>query len=723
MKQNSILDFKTNGGCGVTVRFMVMAVIQFFVLLPTTHFAELRDYRIYSSGSTTTSRSLHLAPDNGFSVTPTSISASPEATNGTLSVVSQDGGELNISNPVPWITVSPSAARTANQTNETLVYSISPNPSCSNRTGVFYIETQAVTVSQAGVASSYALSSSTASFTTNGGSGSVSLSANCLWSLQSDANWISITSTTSGSDNGTISYSVALNSGNNARSGTIKVRDGNSVVRATLNITQNGVPVTHSLNSTNATFTAAGGNSNVVLTATEAWTAQSDGHWIANISPSSGNGSATISYTVDPNSTPSARTGTIKIIGANSVVKQILTIGQSAASANYSLSASNAAFSADGGSSNVVLSSTSNWQVQSDVPWITGITPTTGVGNATISYTVAANTSCESRSGLVKILNGSSVVQKTLLVTQAGITGNYTLSSTYILFPYNGGRISVGLSARCNWTVQTDVPWISNISPASGNTNATIYYTVAENTNTKERQGFIRILDAAGVVQQTLKIAQTGTGGFDTAAAESAPSAPTDSSYAWANNDGTGKAQVTDVDGSVVSAGSVDGNIYLQKYAVDGTQLWLKWFMGGVGQVSAIALDANGNVYLSGVFSGSIDFGSGALNSSDAADIYLAAYNADGAALWSKTFAGAGEDYVQSIGVSADNVVVVGSFSSQIKFGEATENQLVTAESSDVFLTEFALGNGEPLSAQLLGNLSVQDANGVALEFLRQYTP
>ncbi len=699
-------------------RMMVLAIVQSFLFLPTTHFAQIRNLKSTSAPSTITARSLRLAAK--FSVSPTRISVSPDANSGTLSVVAPADSNLSVSNPVSWITVSAPATRAVNN-NETLTYSVSPNTSCTNRVGIFYVKTQAVTITQAGVTAAYSVSPSSASFTTNGGNGSVSLSANCLWSLQSDASWITITSPSSGSDNSTINFSIPNNSSNNSRSGSIKVRDGNSVVRATLIITQNGVPLSHSLSSTNATFSSAGGNSNVVLTATQVWAAQSDVTWIKDISPSNGSGNATITYSVAANSDSAARTGSIKILDANSVVKQTLTIGQTAASATYSLSSSNAAFASDGGSSNVVLNSSASWSVQSSVTWITGITPASGLGNATISYSVAGNTSCASRSGLIKIVDANSVVQTTLLVTQAGITGDYTLSSTYILFPYNGGRISVGLSARCNWTVQTDVAWISNISPSSGNTNATIYYTVAENTSSTERQGFIRILDGNSVVRQTLRIAQTGSSALvaaspDTTTTKSSPS------YVWSENSENGKAMATDADGSVVSAGSVNGNIYLQKYSADGAQLWLKW-LKGAGQVSALALDGNGNIYLAGLFAGAIDFGGGALASSDAADIYLAAYSPDGNHLWSEVFVGAGDDYVQSIGLNSENLVIVGSFSSQINFGDEAAKQLISSGSSEVFLTQISLGNGEPLLAQRLGDSSGNNVSAVALDFLSQYAP
>ena len=69
----------------------------------------------------------------------------------------------------------------------------------------------------------YTISPSSQSFGSAGGRGSVSLnsSAGCSWSATSSVNWVTITSGGSGSDSGTVNYSVALNTSSDSRTGTI----------------------------------------------------------------------------------------------------------------------------------------------------------------------------------------------------------------------------------------------------------------------------------------------------------------------------------------------------------------------------------------------------------------------------------------------------------------------------------------------------------------------
>ena len=89
----------------------------------------------------------------------------------------------------------------------------------------------------------------------------------------------------------------------------------------------------------------------------------------------------------------------------------------------------------------------------------------------------------------------------------------------------------------------------------------------------------------------------------------------------------------------------------------------------------AVAVDAEGNVIVVGEFRGSADFGGGPLKVAGTVDIIVAKYDKSGAHLWSKHFGGTDDD--QSTGVAVDaagNVYVTGSFSGTIDFGGGAFN-------------------------------------------------
>ncbi len=72
---------------------------------------------------------------------------------------------------------------------------------------------------------SYSISPTSATYTSSGGYGNLSVATNsgCDWSASPSASWITITSGTSGTDSGTVAYSVASYGGKNPRSGSITI--------------------------------------------------------------------------------------------------------------------------------------------------------------------------------------------------------------------------------------------------------------------------------------------------------------------------------------------------------------------------------------------------------------------------------------------------------------------------------------------------------------------
>ena len=85
-------------------------------------------------------------------------------------------------------------------------------------------------------ACTYSLYPSSQSFSSSGGTGSVSVntSAGCTWTAGSNATWISISYNTSVTGSGTVNYSVASNTSSSSRTGTI------SIAGVTFTISQSG---------------------------------------------------------------------------------------------------------------------------------------------------------------------------------------------------------------------------------------------------------------------------------------------------------------------------------------------------------------------------------------------------------------------------------------------------------------------------------------------------
>src|SRR5262249_26201036 len=104
--------------------------------------------------------------------------------------------------------------------------------------------------------------------------------------------------------------------------------------------------------------------------------------------------------------------------------------------------------------------------------------------------------------------------------------------------------------------------------------------------------------------------------------------------------------------------------------------------------VNAVAADASGNVVITGQLQGRADFGGGALYSAGGSDVFIAKYSSSGAHLWSKSLGSTSTDTGYGIGVdSSGNVFVIGIFQGTVDFGGGG---LTSAGGSDIFLAKYS---------------------------------
>lgn len=120
--------------------------------------------------------------------------------------------------------------------NQTVTLSVAANTSTTQRTGTLIIAGQTFTVTQQG-ACNFSISPTGQTFSASGGTGSVSVTAatGCTWvAVSNNPSFITVTSGSTGSGPGTVTFSVAANTSTSQRTGTL------TIAGRTFTVTQQG---------------------------------------------------------------------------------------------------------------------------------------------------------------------------------------------------------------------------------------------------------------------------------------------------------------------------------------------------------------------------------------------------------------------------------------------------------------------------------------------------
>ena len=144
--------------------------------------------------------------------------------NGSATVAATNHCPWTVTTDADWITLR----TTGGSGNATAFYFVNAKNTLGSRMGHVTIAGQTFMIFQTGVVCDFSISPSSRSFTSEGGSAYVSVSANsaCGWTARSNADWITITSGATGAGYGTVYYSVAPYNGTTPRSGTITLAGG-----------------------------------------------------------------------------------------------------------------------------------------------------------------------------------------------------------------------------------------------------------------------------------------------------------------------------------------------------------------------------------------------------------------------------------------------------------------------------------------------------------------
>lgn len=566
---------------------------------------------------------------------------------GTISVTATPGCNWSVSVDVPWITIVNGASGTG---NGTVTYLVANNPTSTARTGRITAAGKLCIVTQTGIPCTFSVSPSTVLLTSAGGSGSIALTANdtvCAWTVTSDSPWLTGVPT-SGSGNGSITYSAAASSFGTTRIGKL------TIAGQIFTVTQTGdttVPV-------------------VTLTA------PANGSTISNV--------VTLSATATDNSS----------VSRVEFYRDSATLIGTVVSSPYTLPFQ---------TTNIVNGSHPFYARAFDPANNQGFSTTNTV---TVNNAVTSNTNTwaqrfgstggdQGRAVAIDLSTGDIVMAGIFngTVNFGGTNMTATSASDIVLAKYSSAGVhqwSEKLSGTGNGTAN------SVAIDSSGN-----IFLAGSFANSVDFGGGA-LVSAGG---QDMFLAKYSTlGAF--AWAHRFGSTSDDIAYGTVIDPGgnvlltgTFRGNVSFGGSALISAGTFQSpyipgtpDVFIAKFSTLGVHTWSENFTNNTAadEGNGIAVDSASNVYIAGYYSGTIDFGGGILPQFGASDIYLAKFNSSGAYQWANHYGGTGTDRGQALAVdSSGNVFLAGIFTGLSNFGGTS---ITAAAGYDVFLAKYSTG-------------------------------
>ena len=436
------------------------------------------------------------------------------ASESTIELEVQANVSYEVSVSADWI--EPLTSRSL--TKETLTFRVAANESEEQRSGVITLKSggleETVNVYQAGKeeAPVLLLSDEVLNVGAEGGTVDVQVQSNVAYTYKAEAeyDWIAEPAGRAVSTH-TIHLEVQPNETYDSREARFIFSDETATLTDTLLVRQaaaGGLIVSVSRIELAAEDTGF----SLELQTNVDYTVSIDADWLEQVK-SRGLVAETLTFSCEPNYSTVSREAVILLdseIGEQKV--KVVQAGKEEEVGDYdfmNVSPSSLSLGADAASFTVSVSTNVNYQVASNVGWIT--TTVSGTINASsVAFDVKANEGTEIREGVITFTSEDGSMVRTVTVTQAGKEmPKLNVSPTTFALVSEAASIEVEIDANVKYSVSSSASWLT--SPVSGLTEVTsLTFAVAANEGTAARQATLTFASEDGSVTRTVTVTQAG---------------------------------------------------------------------------------------------------------------------------------------------------------------------------------------------------------------------
>ncbi|MFM9984712.1 MAG: hypothetical protein ACKVOK_05725, partial [Flavobacteriales bacterium] len=153
----------------------------------------------------------------------------------------------------------------------------------------------------------------------------------------------------------------------------------------------------------------------------------------------------------------------------------------------------------------------------------------------------------------------------------------------------------------------------------------------------------------------------------------------------------------SDFNPDVATTTLINGGFFVTKWNDSGNLIWVKEMSPlNAGTLSGLAIDPQNRVYLTGSYSGTVDFNGGVAQANETSagglDVFVCRYSTTGVFDWVKSMPNAGDAQATAIALNLNTIYVTGYFDGSLDTDPSAGEQTLTSNGgNDIFVTRLTL--------------------------------
>ena len=320
-------------------------------------------------------------------------------------------------------------------------------------------------------------------FNADGGEHEITVTSSDEWKVKGESDWCTLSSDSGNNEDRVTIIVDKYDNPKESRMAVFTFECGNKNVALT--ITQEKKEYSISIEPTELTFGAEGGEQEIVVTSSDEWEVTGESNWCYT-SVASGVDGDTVNFSVEPYmNTEETRTAIYTFVCGDK--EAVLNIEQEAKVYSISVEPTELTFIAAGEEKAVTVTSSDEWEFSSKEDWITA-SKQNGENNAIVKIIVAENYDPEIRTGVAIFRCGNK--QSDIQITQEAKEYSVSVEPKELTFDANGGEKEVIVSSSDEWELTADCDWIQT-SVSKGDNGTSVKITALFNNTSEQRTGSI----------------------------------------------------------------------------------------------------------------------------------------------------------------------------------------------------------------------------------------